>query len=95
MVLLQIAQLGNAVLRKKAKQLKFPLTQKNKEQILDMQATLHDSTGVGIAAPQVYLSQQICIIASAPSIIYPKAPVIKPFVIINPKIIVYSKEEEK
>lgn len=58
-------------------------------------ATLTDVNGVGIAAPQVYESVRLFIIASHPNPRYPNAPMMKPTAIINPKIISSSKETAK
>ena len=92
--LLQIAQLGNSVLRKKAQQVQS-LNKEIKELVNDMLLTLKDSDGVGIAAPQVYQSKSIIIISCFPSPRYPKAPKMEPLVIINPKIILQSEKTEK
>lgn len=87
--LLQIAQLGNPVLRKKAKPVTNIKDEFVQELIDDMIATVMDVNGVGMAAPQVYQSLQIFIMASHPNIRYPNAPKMKPTAIINPKIIKY------
>lgn len=91
----QIAQLGHPVLR----QLAVPVEDFNKPEIIaiiaDMQATLAQSNGVGIAAPQIYESLQIVIIASRPSVRYPNAPLIQPTLMINPKFQPLSPNKEK
>lgn len=93
--LLQIAQLGNPLVRKRAQKVTVPIDEKIKELILNMKATCKDAIGVGIAAPQVYQSLRIFIIASHPSPRYPNAPTMKPMVLINPKLISYSKKKIK
>ena len=60
-----------------------------------MLATLKDAGGVGIAAPQVYESKQLFIVASSPNPRYPNAPKMKPTVILNPKIVEHSDKKEK
>jgi peptide deformylase len=52
--------------------------------------TVKDGDGVGIAAPQVYASKRIFILASHPNPRYPKAPKMTPMAVINPKIIYHS-----
>src|ERR1700677_4999174 len=52
-----------------------------------MLLTLRDSNGVGIAAPQVYESKAIFIVASRPNPRYPTAPLMNPEVVINPEIL--------
>ncbi len=90
--LLQIAQLGDPILRKKAKvvgNVSEPLIQ---QLIDDLIATVNDVDGVGISAPQVYQSIRLFILASHPSPRYPNAPVMKPTAIINPRITSLSKD---
>jgi len=60
-----------------------------------MLETLRDTGGVGIAAPQVYESLAIFIVASRPVPRYPDAPKIDPEVVINPEIIERSAEMVK
>lgn len=93
--LLQIAELGNPVLRKKAKTVLNIKSKEVQNLIDDMIATVMEVDGVGIAAPQVYESKQIFIMASHPNPRYPTAPEMKPTAIINPKILKLSKAKEK
>jgi len=90
-LLLQIAQLGHPVLRKKAKKVTAIKSLKVKSIIDNLIATVKEVDGVGIAAPQVYESLQIFILVSYPNSRYPKAPKMKPLAIINPTIVSYSK----
>lgn len=55
-------------------------------------ATMLERNGVGIAAPQVYLSKRIIIVASRPNPRYPDAPEMEAVLMINPEIIAMSKE---
>lgn len=55
-----------------------------------LQATMDARLGVGIAAPQVYISKRIIIVASRPNIRYPEAPLMDPIVMVNPKILELS-----
>ena len=93
--LLQIAELGNPILRRKAERVGNIHDKFVQELIDDMMATVMDVNGVGMAAPQVYQALQIFIMASHPNPRYPNAPKMKPTAIINPKIISFSKEIEK
>ncbi|MBU2052188.1 peptide deformylase [Patescibacteria group bacterium] len=88
--LLQIAQLGRPVLRQKAVAVKNVASRETQELIDDLILTVKDVDGVGIAAPQVYQSKRIFILASHPNPRYPKAPKMKPTAIINPRIIDHS-----
>lgn len=85
--LLQIAQLGQPVLRRKASVVKNVADKEIQNLINDLILTVKEVDGVGIAAPQVYESKRLFILASHPNPRYPKAPKMKPTAIINPKII--------
>src|SRR3990167_9248712 len=89
--LLQVAQLGHKIIRQKAKDVKNIKDVEIQKLIDVMEATCLDVDGVGIAAPQVYKSLNIFIVASHPNSRYPKAPKLKPYAVINPKIISKSK----
>jgi peptide deformylase len=91
-ILLQVAQLGNKILRSKAKPVKDVSDPKTQQLIDDMLATLIESEGLGIAAPQIYQSLQIFYVASHPNSRYPDAPTMKPLAIINPVILKSSEE---
>jgi peptide deformylase len=58
----------------------------------DLRETLSDANGVGIAAPQVYESAALFIVASRPNPRYPDAPLMEPEVAINPEIVDRSDE---
>ena len=90
--LLQIAQLGNPVLRLTARHIDNISSPEISDLAADMLATLLDSNGIGIAAPQVYESKRILIISCRPNQRYPNAPVMEPTVIINPEVLENSGE---
>ena len=94
---LKIVQVGEAVLRQKAKALTLDEIRSPKTQeVLEwMRETMHDAPGVGLAAPQVGLALQIAVIEDKPENMKDAPPeFIKererkpvPFhVLINPKI---------
>ena len=88
----QIAQLGHPVLRADVERLTFPITDESRSLVADMIETMCDANGVGIAAPQVYESKAIFIVASRPNPRYPTAPLMDPEVVINPEILESSDE---
>ena len=90
--LLQIAQLGHPILRKKADLVQNVEDSHIQNLIDDLIATVAEVNGVGIAAPQVYEPYQIFVIASHPNLRYPDAPKMKPTAIINPKINSHSSD---
>jgi peptide deformylase len=57
-----------------------------------MYATMSERAGVGIAAPQVYVSKRVIIVASRPNPRYPDAPEMDAVVMVNPEILVFSAE---
>lgn len=57
-----------------------------------MNSTMLERNGVGIAAPQVYISKRVIIVASRPNLRYPDAPEMDAVVMINPEILEFSKE---
>jgi peptide deformylase len=93
--LLQIAQLGHPVLRKRADAVENIQDDSIQRLIDDLIATAVEANGVGIAAPQVYESYQIFIISSYPNPRYPNAPEMEPTAVINPEIVSHSDEVVK
>ncbi|MGB3405757.1 MAG: peptide deformylase [Microcoleaceae cyanobacterium] len=92
---LEIAQLGNPILRRCAQ----PVKQVNNPQIQtlidDLILTVDQTHGVGIAAPQVSVSDRLFIVASRPNLRYPHAPTMEPTAMINPLIVNCSGEPVK
>jgi peptide deformylase len=89
---LKIAELGESVLYKRARQV--PVRDINKpliqELIEDMMATIGPKHGVGLAAPQIFHPLRIIILWSRPGPRYPTALEFGPLVLINPVISGYS-----
>ncbi|AFZ37957.1 Peptide deformylase [Stanieria cyanosphaera PCC 7437] len=93
MTQLEIAQLGNPILRQKARLIEN-FNDPNLSALIDsLLQTVASANGVGIAAPQVSQSYRVFVIASRPNIRYPHAPMMQPTVMINPQIIAYSEEK--
>jgi peptide deformylase len=88
----EITQLGNEILRIEARKVELPISQAVESLIEDMMLTMLNSQGVGIAAPQVGESLDLFIVASKPSVRYPRAPVMEPEVVVNPEILEVSDE---
>jgi peptide deformylase len=87
--ILKVAQKGEAVLALHAAEVsmqEFGSTWLNT--LADaMHSTMLARNGVGIAAPQVYVSRRVIIVASRPNIRYPDAPEMDAIVMVNPEII--------
>lgn len=93
--MLQVAQLGNPVLRRQAEAITEISDPRLQSLIDDLISTTIKSNGVGIAAPQVSQSDRLFIVASRPNPRYPQAPLMEPTAMINPKIVSHSTEQEK
>jgi peptide deformylase len=100
---LKIVQAGEPVLRQPARELthKEIVSREIQRLIKEMQETMYDAPGVGLAAPQVGLSIQLAVIEDreenlkevAPEILAERERQPVPFhVIINPKIVERSEE---
>ncbi|MBI3342533.1 peptide deformylase [Candidatus Gottesmanbacteria bacterium] len=93
--LLQVALLGHPVLRQKAKEVQNARDPRVQSLIDDLLETVMDVNGVGMAAPQMYESLRLIIVASHPNPRYPNAPEMEPTPMINPTILSHSKEKKK
>ncbi len=91
----KIAQIGQQVLRTKAKSV-IKINDKDILSLIDsLIATAIASKGVGIAAPQISQPYRLFIVASHPSDRYPYAPTMPPTAMINPQILNHSEETVK
>jgi len=99
MPLLPIIGPDNPTLRKKAKAVGDPNTPAIQKLIADMIETMRDAPGVGLAAPQVAISQRIAVIEFAEPLPEDAPPETEPlthqpklYVIVNPEITDRSEE---
>lgn len=90
-----IAQLGEPVLRLSAKEVDFTKDGGLYEIIEKMKSQLKGTNGLGIAAPQVFESIRVVVIASHPSERYPFAPKMQAVVMINPSFTICSTKTTK
>lgn len=72
-----------------------PLPPEVRSLVQDLLATLEQSNGVGIAAPQVAQSVRLFIVASRPTPRYPHAVTMDPTVMVNPRILTHSQATQK
>ncbi|NEO16610.1 MAG: peptide deformylase [Moorea sp. SIO4G2] len=92
---LQIAQLGNPILRQHTNRVDNLLDERLQQLIDHLIATATAANGVGIAAPQVSQSYRLFIVASRPNLRYPHAPLMEPTAMINPAIISHDTDMVK
>ena len=96
MAILKVARLGHPVLR----QLSAPVPREQirsaetQRLIDDMIETMREYNGAGLAAPQVHVLQQICVIEVHGNPRYPEAPAIPLTVLINPVVTALTEETE-
>ncbi len=90
---LPIAVVGETILR----QVALPVVHFDaslKQLAEQMSASMVAANGVGIAAPQIHQSLALFIMASRPNERYPDAPLMEPFVVVNPQILSRSAQLE-
>jgi peptide deformylase len=97
MSILKVTRLGHPVLRKITEQvplqeLQSPAMQKF---IDDMIETMKEYDGVGLAADQVFESNQVAVLEVADNPRYPNKPAIPLTVLVNPEIMPLSEEMEE
>lgn len=92
-VILPVAQRGEEILKIKAAAVAD--VEFNSDWLLQlasaMQVTMLERNGVGIAAPQVYISKRVIIVASRSNPRYPDAPDMDAVVMVNPEILEFSQ----
>lgn len=87
---MEIAQIGEPILRQRAKQVSDFGSESLQDFIDKMLNAMKQANGIGIAAPQVFDPQAIMIVASKPNPRYPNAPEMEPLVLINPIVTNHS-----
>ncbi len=88
-----IVQVGNATLRAKCVDIdKFTILQsKIQKLITSMHSQVIKVGGVGLAAPQVGKQLNLFVLNIAPTKFRPDIPNVRPYAVINPRIIAYGK----
>ena len=97
MAILKVARLGHPVLRKVA--MPVPVKEIRSAEIQrlidDMVETMREYNGAGLAANQVHVPKQLCVIEVSGNPRYPDAPRIPLTVLINPVVIPLTTELEE
>ncbi len=96
MAILKVARLGHPVIRTPAQAVpKETITAAETQRLLDdIIETMHEYDGVGLAAPQVHVSKQVAVIEVQANRRYPGEGPIPLTVLINPKILSVSKQQQ-
>src|SRR6266478_3536104 len=88
MAILKVTRLGHPVLRQVAEIVAPEMIVRPEFQqfVDDMIETMHEYDGVGLAAPQVHVSQQVAVLEVTKHPRYPDAPAVPLTVLINPRV---------
>ncbi|MBI4354843.1 MAG: peptide deformylase [Candidatus Omnitrophica bacterium] len=96
-MILKVSRLGHPVLRNPCEPV--PVKEITAEPIQrlidDMIETMREYDGVGLAANQVHVSQQIVVIEVERNVRYPQAPAIPLTVLINPRMVANANKQLK
>ena len=97
MAILKVARLGHPVLRRVADPVPpEALGAADTQRLIDdMLETMAEYDGVGLAAPQVHVSQRLVVYGVAGNPRYPDAPPIPLTVLVNPRITPVGDEQEQ
>lgn len=92
-MILKVARLGHPVIRTQAQPVPVEQIARPEFQALidDMIETMHEYSGVGLAAPQIHLPLQIAVLEVADNPRYPEAEAVPLTVIINPVVTVLDR----
>jgi len=94
MAILKVSRLGHPVLRRMAEPVALDMiTSPQFQQFIDdMIETMHEYDGVGLAAPQVHVSQQVAVLEVNKPPRYPDAPLVPLTVLINPRVTMLTQD---
>ena len=96
MAILKVARLGHPVLRQPSlpvpvEEIGAPETQRLVDDLIE---TMREYNGAGLAAPQVHVLKQICVLEVNANPRYPDAPAIPLTVLVNPVVTPLTEETE-
>jgi len=94
MAILKVTRLGHPVLRRVAEPVAIEaiLRPEFQQFIDDMIETMHEYEGVGLAAPQVHVSQQVAVLEVGKNPRRPDVPSVPLTVLINPRVTMLTEE---
>ncbi len=97
MSILKVPRLGHPVLRRVAEPVPVDAIRSPEIQRLidDMIETMHEHSGVGLAAPQVHVSRRVIVLESAANPRYPDKPPVPLAVCVNPALTFLTDEAEE
>src|SRR5436190_9684798 len=90
----EVLRMGHPVLREKAKPVEKTATPELRALIADMKDTMNAQEGAGLAAPQIGVSERVVIFGVEKNARYPDAEPVPFTVLVNPKIVMLTREVE-
>ncbi len=87
--------MGHPVLRQRAKPVEKFATPELRELVQDMKDTMAAKNGAGLAAPQIGVSERIVIFGVGKNPRYPDAEEVPFTVLVNPKIVMLTRDVEE
>ena len=90
-----VLRMGHPVLRERARPVDKFGTPELKQLVQDMVETMESKNGAGLAAPQIGVSQRIVIFGVERNPRYPDAEPVPFTVLVNPKIVMLTREIEE
>ena len=90
-----VLRMGHPVLRQRAKPVEQLGTPELKQLVQDMVETMKFKNGAGLAAPQIGVSQRVVIFGVEHNPRYPDAEPVPFTVLVNPKIVMLTREIEE
>ena len=91
----EVLRMGHPVLRERARPVEKFGTPDLRELIRDMQDTMAAKNGAGLAAPQIGVGQRVVIFGVESNPRYPDAEDVPFTVLVNPRIVLLTKEVEE
>jgi peptide deformylase len=91
----EVLRMGHPVLREKSKPVETLGTPELRALVADMKETMAAKNGAGLAAPQIGVSQRVVIFGVEKNPRYPDAEPVPFTVLVNPKIVMLTREVEE
>jgi peptide deformylase len=91
----EVLRMGHPVLRERAKPVERYGTPELLDLVADMKDTMAAKNGAGLAAPQIGVSQRVVIFGVTQNPRYPDAEEVPFTVLVNPKIVLLTREVEE
>jgi peptide deformylase len=95
MAIRDVLRMGHPVLRERSRPVENLGTPELRELLQDMKDTMAAKNGAGLAAPQIGVSQRVVVFGVESNPRYPDAEEVPYTVLVNPKIVLLTKEVEE